>query len=379
MLNLVKKIKVDWYIIIPSLILFIFSLFTLFSFSESGDISNRFSRQGIWIIIGILIFYIFHKIDIRHMESRKITLIIYILSIFSLLILFISGHIAKGAQSWIRLGFFSIQPTDPAKLSLIMILAKYFSKRHVEISSFKHIFISGIYTSILGILILLQPDFGSAIVIFGIWAGMIFVSGISKKHILILLCVAIITLSFAWNFAFKEYQKKRIINFIHPMSDIRGSGYNQYQAIIAVGSGELFGKGIGYGTQSKLKFLPEYETDFIFAAFAEEWGFIGVIIVIFLYLFILIRMLYISIYATNINSLFVLGVFFFFLIHIIVNIGMNLGIMPVTGIPLPLMSYGGSHLIIEIVLLAIVSQISIISLNKGISQKRKIYNEFIGF
>jgi len=239
---------------------------------------------------------------------------------------------------------------------LILLLAKYFSKRHMEISAFKHIFVSGMYAGILGLLVLLQPDFGSAVTVFTIWAGMVFVSGISKKHIIFLGLVVVASVASAWNFGFKEYQKQRIINFIHPLADVRGSGYNQYQAVIAVGSGQLWGKGVGYGTQSKLKFLPEYQTDFIFAAFAEEWGFVGTLILLILYGLLLARIIYIGLHgASNFEMLFSGGVLILFLSHIIVNVGMNMGLLPVTGITLPFMSYGGSHLLTEFTALGILS------------------------
>lgn len=369
-----KTVKVDWYICIPAILLAVFALFTLASF---GEVQTRFIKQTVWVVLGVIVFFSIHKLDVSYFRERKLTLIVYSFATIALLILFVSGHVAKGAQSWIRLGFLSIQPTDPAKIALILLLAKYFSKRHMEISAFKHIFVSGIYAGILCVLVLLQPDFGSAVTVFTIWAGMIFVSGISKKHITILAVAVALSIAGAWTFAFKEYQKQRIINFIHPLADIRGSGYNQYQAVIAVGSGQIWGKGIGYGTQSKLKFLPEYQTDFIFAAFAEEWGFVGVLLVLSLCATILLRMLYIARRATtNFDVLFITGVVVFFGVHMCINIGMNLGVMPVTGIPLPFMSYGGSHILVEFIALGIVSSIS--TSRRGV-ERRKIYNEFVGF
>ncbi len=376
MQSLVRKIRIDWYLLLPAIVLSSFALFTLISF---GEISTRFIKQSVWVLIGIIFFISLQKINLYFLKNRKFIITVYVLSIISLLILFVSGHVAKGAQSWIKLGFLSIQPTDPAKLILIILLAKYFSKRHVEISVFKHVLVSGLYGGVLGLLVLLQPDFGSAVTIFAIWAGIIFISGLSKKHIILLATIGIMTMTLAWNYAFKEYQKDRILNFVHPMRDIRGSGYNQYQAIIAVGSGQLIGKGIGYGTQSKLKFLPEYQTDFIFAAFSEEWGFIGVSLVLIMFMIILLRIIHIAMRAdNNFDSLVAAGVFIFFGIHILINIGMNLGIMPITGIPLPFMSYGGSHVLIEFIALAIISNISTRKKNTGIHMN-ELRNEFVGF
>jgi rod shape determining protein RodA len=376
MFKFCRSIKIDWYLVIPATLLSFFALFTLISF---GEVSTRFIKQSVWILFGLVLFIFLQRTNLYFLKNRKFILIMYALSIISLLILFVSGHMAKGAQSWIKLGFLSIQPTDPAKLVLIILLAKYFSKRYVEISVFKHVFISGIYAGVLCLLVLLQPDFGSAMTIFSIWAGIIFISGLSKKHILILGTISILILSLGWQYAFKQYQKDRIINFIHPMRDIRGSGYNQYQAVIAVGSGQILGKGVGYGTQSKLKFLPEYQTDFIFSAFAEEWGFVGVFIVLILFLMILLRILFVAMKAdTNFDALIAAGVFIFFGVHILINIGMNLGIMPITGIPLPFMSYGGSHILIEFISLGIVSNISMRKKNTGVHMN-EFKNEFLGF
>ncbi len=365
---------VDLYILIPAILLSILALFTLASF---GEVQTRFVKQAVWVVLGIVSFFVINKVDLDFFKRRKTTLTIYGLSIAALLLLFISGHVAKGAQSWIRLGFLSIQPTDPAKLALILLLAKYFSKRHIEISAFRHVFISGVYAGFLSLLVLLQPDFGSAVTMFCIWAGMVFVSGISKKHLTLLALAALLVAGGAWKYGFKEYQKQRIINFVHPLADTRGTGYNQYQAVIAVGSGQLVGKGVGYGTQSKLKFLPEYQTDFIFAAFAEEWGFLGVILVISLCGMILLRMLYLARRGqTNFDVLVITGVVMFFGVHMCINIGMNIGVMPVTGIPLPFMSYGGSHVLIEFIALGIVSNMA---KNRQNTHKNKVYNEFVGF
>jgi rod shape determining protein RodA len=184
---------------------------------------------------------------------------------------------------------------------------------------------------------------------------MVLVSGISKKHLFLVFSIAAVSFTLLWNYGFAQYQKDRIKTFIHPLADIRGSGYNANQAMITVGSGQLLGKGIGYGTQSRLNFLPEYQTDFIFAAFAEEWGFVGVIILFLLFAIIFWRIFHYAIRGeTNFEILYASGLAIFLMTHLIINIGMNIGIMPVTGIPVPFMSYGGSHLITEFFALGIL-------------------------
>jgi rod shape determining protein RodA len=237
----------------------------------------------------------------------------------------------------------------------VLILAKYFSRRHVEIRDIKHIFISGIYALIPIILVLLQPDFGSAMVLFLIWFGMVLVSGISKKHLFTVFMAGALLFGILWMFVFAPYQQARILNFLNPLSDSHGSGYNASQSTIAVGSGQLTGKGLGFGTQSRLRFLPEPQSDFVFAAFAEEWGLIGSIIILLLFALTIWRILYNASYgATNFEILFGMGIAIFFMSHILINVGMNLGLMPITGIPLPFMSYGGSHLLTEFMGLGIL-------------------------
>ena len=196
--------------------------------------------------------------------------------------LLVLGKTVKGAASWFDFGLFSVEPVDPLKIVIILILAKYFSRRHIEIANLRHIILPSLYVFIPTFLVFLQPDFGSSIIIFLIWLGMMLVSGINKKHLLAIFLIVVVALASAWLFVFKPYQKARILTFLDPARDARGAGYNALQSMIAVGSGQFFGKGIGFGSQSRLEFLPEHQTDFVFAAFAEEWGFVGAL---FIFLF----------------------------------------------------------------------------------------------
>jgi rod shape determining protein RodA len=351
--NFLKRI--DWLLVFFIVPLILSGLFTMKSFLLEENTDNFFQKQIIWLGISFLIFFIFSFLDFRPLKHTNIIIFLYILFCGILLLLFVLGSVIHGSKSWFDFGGFSFQPVDLMKLVLILILAKYFSRRHVEIRNIKHIFISGLYALIPFILILLQPDFGSALIIFFIWLGMVLVSGISKKHLLFILLSGVFVFTSLWFFAFAPYQKARVINFLNPLADIHGSGYNSFQSTIAVGSGQVFGKGLGFGTQSRLKFLPENQTDFIFAAFAEEWGFVGSLLVLLLFGLILWRILYFaSLGATNFEILFGVGFAIYLMGHIIINIGMNLGLMPITGIPLPFMSYGGSHLLAEFMGLGIL-------------------------
>jgi rod shape determining protein RodA len=337
--------RIDAFLFIPMLFVLVAGLLTMSSFLGHD---SYFWKQGLFIIICIGAFLFAASLEYRFLKQTRVVVGIYAGLLTTLTLLFVLGKVSKGAQSWFHLGGFSFQPTDYMKLGLIIVLAKYFSRRHVEIANIRHIIVSGIYAFIPFVLVVLQPDFGSAMVIFAIWLGMVLVSGISKKHLLIVFGMGTVAFLLAWNFAFKPYQKARIINFIDPLHDIRGTGYNAYQSTIAVGSGGLFGKGIGYGTQSRLNFLPEYKTDFIFAAYAEEWGFVGAVLLLLFYFLIMYKLASYALVAdSTFEALFTYGVLIWFLTHVLINIGMNIGIMPVTGIPLPLMSYGGSHLLSE--------------------------------
>ncbi|MEK7147369.1 MAG: FtsW/RodA/SpoVE family cell cycle protein, partial [Patescibacteria group bacterium] len=255
--------SIDWLLFAAVLPLLFAGLSVMNSFTGQ---SQYYERQLIWIVLALTVFFIFSFIDFRFLRSSGVLITLFLAVIGSLSLLFFVADVVHGTKSWFSIGAFSLQPSDPAKLILILILAKYFSRRHIEIADIKHIIVSGFYALIIFLLVLFQPDFGSALIIFLIWLGLVLVSGISKKHLLWVFLTALTAFLVMWNFILADYQKQRVLTFIHPLADVRGAGYNAYQSTIAVGSGELLGKGVGYGTQSRLKFLPEYETDFIFAA-----------------------------------------------------------------------------------------------------------------
>jgi len=347
-----EKRGIDWWILGAVVPILAAGLVTMHSFT--GD-STFASHQIIWIIFSLFVFFVVSAIDVRFLRSRWVSVGIFILAVSLLILLTIVGKVSHGAEGWFSFGLFSFQPADFAKVALIIVLAKYFSRRHIEIANIRHIIVSGLYALTLFILVLLHPDLGSAMIIFFIWLGMVMVSGISKKHLLAMFGLGVLAFVLLWNFGFQEYQKNRVRSFIDPLADIHGSGYNAYQSTIAVGSGELWGKGVGYGTQSRLKFLPEYQTDFIFAAFAEEWGFAGVIIILFLYGLLVWRIILNAMRgSSNFEILFGAGVAVYFIVHIAINVGMNMRLLPVTGTPLPFMSYGGTHTASEFLLLGIL-------------------------
>ncbi|MBX4199267.1 rod shape-determining protein RodA [Candidatus Parcubacteria bacterium] len=348
--------NVDWRLFVPALLISLAGLVTMNAFS--GE-EHFFTHQVIWLSISVVVFFLASSFDWQFLSRSKVLVSLYLATVGILLLLFGLGHVSNGAQSWFSFGGFALQPSDPAKIVVILILAKYFSRRHVEIAHIRHIVISCVYALIIAALVFLQPDFGGAVIILGVWFGMVLVSGISKKHLAIVAGIAIAAVAVLWLFVFQPYQKARIATFLHPLSDIHGAGYNAYQSTIAVGSGQILGKGIGLGSQSKLLFLPEYQTDFIFAAFAEEWGLVGTLFLLVLVLMLLLRIVDNARRSeSNFETLFGLGLSILFGIHILIHAGMNMGVLPVTGIVFPFMSYGGSHLLTEWFALGVLSSMN---------------------
>lgn len=316
-------------------------------YSHVGE-NAFFNRQLAWLALAILAFLLVLIPDYRFLRTTNAAFYAYLVTIVLLVLTFFFAAETLGARQRFDLGFFSLQASDPGKLVLIAILAKYFAKRHELIGDFRHIIVSGMYMFVMFGLVFLQPDFGTAMILFMIWFGMILVAGIRFRHLAAVFLLGVVAFGCLWLFAFQPYQKARIATFLDPLADIQGAGYNAYQSTVAVGSGELIGKGIGYGTQSKLLFLPEYETDFIFAAFAEEWGLFGVSILFILYAIVILRLLYHAIHgASNFEKLFATGVTIYLLSHFFIHIGINIGLLPVTGTTIPFLSYGGSHLVTE--------------------------------
>lgn len=346
----------DALLFLPVVGLCLMGLVTLYS--HVGD-NLFFNRQIIWIVVAIIAMFVAMIPDYRFFRGGNTIFYIFLSTIALLALVLIIGEVTLGAQSRFDLGTFSFQPADPAKLVLILVLAKYFAKRHEQIGDFKHILVSGIYALCIFGLVLIQPDFGSAAILFLVWLGMVLVSGIKLRHLTVVFLIGAMVFGLLWQFLFFPYQKERILTFLNPLADIQGAGYNAYQSTVAIGSGGLMGKGIGYGTQSKLLFLPEYETDFIFAAFAEEWGLFGVGMLFAFFAAVIWRLLYHANHgATNFERLFASGVAILFVAHFFIHVGINIGLLPVTGTTIPFLSYGGSHLMTELIAIGMVMGMS---------------------
>lgn len=352
----IRTILEYWHLLAIAVALSLLGVLTMHPFGEAESLAPR---QLIWISVGILAFIFFAVADMHVIRRTTVIVAGYALAITLLLLLLVFADPVQGAKSWFSLGAFSFQPADFAKIVLIAFFAKYFSRRHLEIQQIRHLILSALYALVIIGLVLVQPDLGTAAILSIVCFGMVLVSGISKKHLLVVALLGVVGATGLWFFGLHDYQRTRIVAFLNPAADIHGAGYNAYQAVVAAGSGEWFGKGIGYGTQSKLRFLPEYETDFIFAAFAEEWGFVGVLLVLFLYALLLFQLLSIARRsATNFDALFTIGIALLFAAHVFIHAGINLGLLPVTGTTIPFMSYGGSHIVVEFGVLGMVASLA---------------------
>ena len=345
--------KIDFYFLIIIFILFCISLFILYPVFGTGS-EQLFYKQLIFVCTALILMLALSKLDFSFLGGGFVPVLVYVFSILLLASLFLFAPLTSGTYSWFNLGVINLQPVEIAKFSLIVVLAKYFESRHIYIKHYRYIIVSTLIFSVPFVLTYLQPDLGSAISILCIWFGMIIVAGVSPKHIMILFIAGVIVSAIGWQFL-APYQKDRIYTFLNPLSDIQDTGYNINQSKIAIGSGGVFGTGIGDGTQSRLGFLPTHETDFVFAAFAEEWGFVGVLLLFSLFGLFFYRMYkFVENSTNNFIKLFTTGVIVYFMSHFVIHIGTNIGLLPVTGITLPFLSYGGSHIITEAIMIGVV-------------------------
>ncbi|OGI27637.1 MAG: rod shape-determining protein RodA [Candidatus Moranbacteria bacterium RIFOXYB1_FULL_43_19] len=340
--------KFDWVLFSALVLLLFLSLAVLFPISYSGEKEipdeSHFLRQTIFAVIGLTVFFVFAFFDYRSLKNYSTVL--YALGFLLLLLVLIFGKVVRGTTGWLGISGVHLQPVEPFKIVAAILLAKYFSLHSRSIGDYKHILVSLVPVAASIFLVIKQPDFGSAFVIFFLWISVLVMSGINKKHLFVLFLVILIFALLGWNFFLKGYQKERITTLFNPTSDPLGAGYNVIQSTVAVGSGGFLGKGLGHGSQSQLNFLPEKHTDFIFAVVAEELGFGGAAFVIVLLAVVISRLIKIALSSRdNFGKLLVGGTASVIFVHSFINIGMNIGVMPVTGIPLPFLSYGGSSLI----------------------------------
>ncbi len=350
--------KIDWVIVACVCLLVAAGIAGFYGINEHA--ASIIKRQTLFGFLGLCTMLFIARIDYRIFKNYSlVSLAPYFITVVLLCVTLASARI-RGISAWIVLfNRYQVQPSEFAKLALLILLAKYFSQKHAEIYNMRHIIASGMYAAVPAVLTLIQPDLGSMVVFGVLWVGMLFFSGIRRRHLYMIFMVAVMMSSLAWFFVFKQYQKDRIIAFINPYTDARGIGYNTIQAETTVGSGRLFGSFFSRG-HNVVVLVPEPYTDFAFGAFAQRFGLFGVVGFLAVFLVLLFRMAAIgSRSRNNFAKLFTLGFLTILVTHFTINVGMNVGLLPITGIPLSFLSYGGSHLVMVMVGVGIVQSIRI--------------------
>lgn len=350
----------DWLIFLPVFFLSIFGLVEIYSVAlgqEMVDMLN-FKKQLLFVAIGLACFFAFALSSFHSLKS--VSRYLYIFAVAVLLAVLFFGQTIRGTRGWFAIGGFNLQPVEFVKIILIIFLSDYFARLSTRVKTARHLVVSAVFTLVLGGLILLQPDFGSTLMLLSIWFIMILLSGFKRKYFVVIFATGMLIFTLSWFLFFKEYQKERVLTFFNPGENSLEQGYNVSQAMIAVGSGGVMGKGVGFGSQSQLKFLPEAHTDFIFAVISEELGFFGVFLVMLFFAIFFFRSFAILKKVRNdFEAYVIVGVTGLIFVEMFINIGMNLGIMPVVGIALPFVSYGGSSVIASFILAGIIENIAI--------------------
>ncbi len=347
----------DGPLLLATVLLLASGLTLMYTSSLANPSLSIFWRQLIFacggmVALGFMVMYNYHTL-------ARINRVTYIILLLLLVFVLVFGRSIRGSARWIDLGFFRLQPAEFAKLVVVIALSRWFYLFRGQINAWKNVLVTIVLAGVPAVLVLVEPDLGSSMVIGAVWFGILLVSPISKKRIAVLMGVGLVLVAVVWEFVLLDFQRHRLETFLDPNLDPRGKGYNVRQAIIAVGSGQLFGRGLGKGLQSQLRFLPERQTDFIFATAAEEIGFVGSSIVVGLYGLLLYRIYVVAKRSRDeLGRYLAFGIFFLFLFQVTVNIAMNIGLAPVTGIPLPLLSYGGSSLLVTLLALGVVHNVS---------------------
>ena len=346
----------DWGIIAGLCVLVAASLVSL----ASSNIAF-FWRQIVWYAIGFFIIIVGSRFDWRWLGSQGwFRQGLYWVSVGLVLFSNLQSGTIRGTKSWISIAGIQFEPGELTKLALILIFADFFARRHIHAWRAKNIITSFLYAALPAGLIAIHPDLGSATIVMSLWFGYMLMSGVHVKRFLLGVGVVVLAAALMWSFFLKPYQRDRITSFLSPERDPLGVSYNVIQAKIAIGSAGFWGKGFMMGTQTQFKFLPESQTDFLFAAFVEEWGFVGGILVLLTFLFIVYRLISIGLRARdNYFRLISLGGGLFFVVHLFINVGANLGLLPVAGVTLPFFSYGGSNILTSSIILSIIQHIKL--------------------
>lgn len=345
----------DWTLLGFVLAIATLGVLQIYSATRNTVWQRAHLRQIGYILVGMALMWLITQIDYHAMLDRVPAL--YLLSILGLLGVYAVAEVRKGSRRWIEVGTFTFQVSEFIKLMLVLLVARYFSElRRDRVSGADLLKIGGLF-GVPMLLVMKQPDLGTALTYLPIMGAGVLLAGLRWKHVAVLLVIGALVLPAGWHFM-KPYQKERLVTFVNPGRDPKGSGYQLIQSRIAVGAGGLWGKGIAKGSQTQLRFLPVPHTDFIFSAYAEEHGFTGVLLALALYFVVLMRIVYNAQTAADRAGVIIcLCVCVLLLFHLLVNVGMVIGRMPVTGIPLPLMSYGGSSMLTVFLMLGLVNNV----------------------
>ncbi|TDI39728.1 MAG: rod shape-determining protein RodA [Acidobacteria bacterium] len=339
---------IDWLMILGLFVAAGFGLLVIYSASQAGPTPELYKAQIARLLIGLSLMFVVMLFDYHTIVDRAELLYVVIVGLLIYLVLF--GGLRAGTNRWLEFGFGTFQPGELAKIAVVVFLAKYFSGVRKDQLGTSEVVIAGLFAGVPLILIALQPDLGTAATIGVVFAAMALLAGVRTKLLLFGVFVVLLTVPLVWSFALKDYQKERVYSFLDPGRDPRGAGYQSIQSMIAVGAGGFIGQGWLEGTQSQLQFLPTPHTDFIFAVVGEEFGFVGVVTVIILYLVIVLRSIETARRARDRLGIYlVFGVLSMFVFQTLYNLYMVAGLVPIKGFPLPLMSYGGSSLLATLV------------------------------
>jgi rod shape determining protein RodA len=356
----VRRIQgIDWFLFLAVFGLVLLGLAAIYSVELSQEAAEfvHVKKQIAALLLGLGIIAVVVPSNYHLLESYG--LLLYIVCLVLLLGVLVLGETVRGATGWYVLGPVSFQPVEFMKIALVLILSAYFARKGKQVFGLRSFIVSGIITIVPVLIVLLQPDFGSASILVGLWFFYVLYAGIPWRYVMALFVLGVGMFFLAWNFFFADYQRSRILTFLDPAQDPLGQGYNVTQAIIAVGSGQWMGSGLGFGTQSQLKFLPESQTDFIFAVIAEELGFVGAVLLLGAFVLIFYRLFRHARTTTDdFTCYLLLGIASIFFLQFLVNVGMNIGLFPVTGIGLPFVSYGGSSLVVMLTLFAIAQSVA---------------------
>ncbi|MEI7512184.1 MAG: FtsW/RodA/SpoVE family cell cycle protein [Candidatus Uhrbacteria bacterium] len=352
--------RIDWMLLAAAVTLTSIGLVAIYGIGISQNPSDLFlfQKQSITAAVGILVLLALMFLDYRHLRAYGFFL--YIFGGIMLLGVLLLGIEVNGTRGWFRVGVLSFQPVELAKIFLTVYLAALYAKRGRGRLTWTTFFMGGVATGIYALIVMAQPDFGSAVVLILIWGAISAFTGLPRRAWIILPLILLVSGGLIWTVGLKPYQHDRIVSFLDPNSDPRGSGYNAIQARIAIGSGGWFGKGIGEGSQARLRFLPAAATDFIFAVVGEEMGLVGICFIFGLFLLMLVRFIRLGYESEDDFAAYLLaGLAAIFLIHLFVNAGMNLGILPITGIPMPFLSAAASYLLIVFVCIGLAQSVAV--------------------